>query len=361
MLLGLRGVGKTVLLNEILSIAEKQKLRAFKIEATDKEPFLAKFAPRLRQTLLQVDRSARTKAQVNAALGALRNLVGTLKIKLQDVEFSVTPTPGVADSGDLSSDLTDLLVAVGRAAEAGKTGIAILIDEVQSLAATELSALIMALHEVSQRGLPVTVFGAGLPQMAKLATEAKSYAERLFEYPPLGPLDAKASAEAIRAPIEAARAKIEPLALSRIVKVTEGYPFFLQEWGYQAWNLSPTRTIAGSLIPKVSRAALSRLDKGFFRSRIDRMTEREEAYVSAMAEIGSGPYGSGEIARVMGVSVSDAAPIRQQLIKKGMIYSPARGETAFTVPMFDAYIRRTVLNFESRAGAASKRRRSVRP
>jgi AAA ATPase domain len=343
MLLGLRGVGKTVLLNEIQHIAEAEGLRTAKIEAPENKKFLEKLAPQIRKLILQIDRAAKVKAQVNEALGALRSFISIFKVKVGDAEISVEPTPGVADSGDLSTDLTDLLVLTAQAARAAKTAVALLIDEVQYLTSDELSALIVALHEVSQKNLPLTVFGAGLPQLATLATEAKSYAERLFEYPLVGPLDKAASAEALREPVEAAGAKWEADALTKIVKITEGYPFFLQEWGFQAWNAAPGRTIPASIIPRVTKAAIERLDKNFFKSRLHRMTQREQDYVCAMAALGPGAHRSGDIADELGITVSAAAPIRGTLINKGMIYSPAHGDTAFTVPMFDAYVRRAIL------------------
>lgn len=354
MLLGLRGVGKTVLLNEIQNIAEEAGLRTAKIEAPENKKFLEKLVPQIRKLVLQIDRAAKVKAQVNEALGALRNFISMFKVKVGDTEISVEPTPGVADSGDLSTDLTDLLVLTAQAAKAAKSAVALLIDEVQYLTSDELSALIVALHEVAQKNLPLTVFGAGLPQLATLATEAKSYAERLFEYPEVGALTKAASAEALREPVEAAGAKWETAALTKVVKITEGYPFFLQEWGFQAWNAAPGRIIPASIIPQVSKAAIARLDKNFFKSRMHRMTQREQDYVCAMAALGPGNHRSGDIAEEMGLSVSAAAPIRGTLINKGMIYSPAHGDTAFTVPMFDAYVRRAILSLEAKAAAKPK-------
>jgi hypothetical protein len=187
-----------------------------------------------------------------------------------------------------------------------------------------------------------------------LATEAKSYAERLFEYPSVGPLDKAASAEALREPVEAAGAKWEAAALTKIVKITEGYPFFLQEWGFQAWNAAPGRTIPASIVPQITKAAIARLDKNFFKSRLHRMTQREQDYVCAMAALGPGAHRSGDIADKLGITVSAAAPIRGTLINKGMIYSPAHGDTAFTVPMFDAYVRRAILTPDAKATAKTK-------
>jgi hypothetical protein len=353
MLLGLRGVGKTVLLNEILARAAAAGLHTAKIEAPENKKFLEKLVPRLRQLLLELDRGARTKVQLDKARVALRNFASVFKVKLGELEFGVEPEQGVADSGELETDLTDLLVAIAEAARAAAKGVVILIDEVQYLTSEELGGLIVALHEISQRDLPLTVFGAGLPQLAALAGEAKSYAERLFDYPSVAALDKAASIAALQEPVEATNASWETAALNKIVKLTQGYPFFLQEYGYQAWNLSPGKTIPAAILPAVQRAATARLDRSFFKVRLNRLTPRELDYVSALAELGPGPHRSGDIAAGMGISVQAAAPVRGVLIDKGMIYSPAHGDTAFTVPMFDDYVRRAVLTLtpETKRGA----------
>ncbi|GIK50990.1 MAG: ATPase [Alphaproteobacteria bacterium] len=346
MLLGLRGVGKTVLLNEILARAAAKGIHTAKIEAPENKKFLDKLVPALRKLVIEIDKGARVKAEVNKARVALRNFASVFKVKVGEIEFGVDPEPGVADSGELETDLTDLLLITADAARAAKKGVLIAIDEVQYLSVEELGALIVALHEVSQRDLPLTVFGAGLPQLAALAGDAKSYAERLFDYPNVGPLDRIASIAALQEPVEAAGAAWEQTALTKIVKLTQGYPFFLQEYGYQAWNLSQQETIQGSIVPAVHRAATARLDRSFFKVRIDRLTPRELDYICAMAELGPGPHRSGDIAAAMGITVQAAAPVRAVLIEKGMVYSPSHGETAFTVPMFDDYVRRGVLTLK---------------
>ncbi len=350
LMLGLRGVGKTVLLNEIRSMAVAAGLQSSKVEAPANKKFLEKIIPQIRKLVLQFDQGAKTKAFVDGALGAIQNFASVFEISAGGVEVGVKAKRGVADSGDLSTDLTDLLVATAEAAVAAKTGVILLIDEVQYIESDDLSALIVALHEVSQRDLPLTLFGAGLPQLAMLASEANSYAERLFDYRTVGALTKEESLAALRAPVELAGAKWENPALNKIVKVTEGYPFFLQEWGFQAWNASPTKTIPSSIIASVNKAAIARLDKGFFKGRHDRMTDREQEYVRAMADLGPGAHRSGAIAEEMGITVTAAAPIRASLIAKGMIYSPSGyGDAAFTVPMFDGYLRRVILKLDGRA------------
>ncbi len=353
LLLGLRGVGKTVLLNEIEKMAEEKKALPAVIEAPETKNFLEKLAPQLRKVILKFDRIAALKQHANAARVALRNFASVFKLKFSEIEVGIQPESGVADSGDLGTDLTDLLLLVAQAAAHGKTAVVLLVDEVQYLSTEELTALIVALHRISQKNLPLVMFGAGLPQLAGLAGEAKSYAERLFDYPDVGALEKDAASEAIRLPVEKAGAKIEKTALAKIVRDTQGYPFFLQEWGYQAWNTAPAKTITSDDVAAANKAAIKRLDRGFFRVRLDRMTPREQEYMRAMAELGAGPHRSGDIASKLGIGVRTAAPLRNTLIQKGMIYSPAHGDTAFTVPMFDAYLRRAILTLDD--GAPSRR------
>lgn len=361
LLLGLRGVGKTVLLNEVERMADESKLITAVIEAPESRNFLEKLTPQLRKVILKFDRIAALSQHANQIRVALRNFASVFRLKHQDLEVSVSPEPGAADSGDLATDLTDLLLRVAEAAAAGKTAVVLLIDEVQYLSEQELSALIVALHRISQKNLPFIMFGAGLPQLAGMAGEAKSYAERLFDFPEVGALDADAAAEAITVPLSKASARIEPAALRRVIKETQGYPFFLQEWGYQAWNVASEKTITSTDISAASKAAVKRLDRGFFRVRRDRMTPRELDYVRAMAELGAGPHRSGEIAEKLGISVRAAAPLRATLISKGMIYSPAHGDTAFTVPLFDEHLRRNLLSLQDEAPKPkSTRKRSTR-
>lgn len=263
-----------------------------------------------------------------------------------EVEFGIDiePERGAADSGDLEVDLPNLFVAVGEAAEERGTAIAILIDEIQYFGSNELSALIMAMHRMQQRQLPVVLIGAGLPILPGLAGESKSYAERLFNFPDVGPLDEASAAQAIREPIEAARESIDDAAVREIFSVTRGYPYFLQEWGYQAWNFAPASPITLAHLRAATEVATGRLDQNFFRVRFDRLTPREKSYLRAMAELGPGPYRSGEIADALSVKITTLAPVRANLIKKGMVYSPAHGDMAFTVPLFDEFMRRVIPN-----------------
>ncbi len=349
LLVGLRGVGKTVLLNEIENIARAKGYETAFIEAIEdrsNKKLPALLMPHLRRILLRLDNAERLSTQVKSALRVLQSFVSKFKIKYDLFDFSIAePEKGVADSGDLEFDLADLFIAVGEAAASRNTGIAIIIDELQYLEETELSALIMAVHRISQKGLPLVVVGAGLPQLVGKAGNSKSYAERLFTYPQVGQLLAADAMQALQAPVLQQGVSFTPDALTEILNITKGYPYFLQEWGYQAWNVASTKKITKEDIDTATTRAINKLDKDFFRVRFDRLTPSEKRYVRALAELGGTPQRSGDIAEKLNVPVSRIAPLRAQLIKKGMIYSPAHGDTAFTVPLFEEFLKRVMPDF----------------
>lgn len=340
LLLGLRGTGKTVLLNTIENDAEKNDYLTSVIEAPEEKPLAELLYPKMQQVLRKLSLIESAKAKTHAAMKALRSFASVFKVQIGDLSVSVDPEPGVADSGNLEYDLPDLFVAIGTAAKAAGKGWCLLIDEVQYLDSEELAALIVAIHRIGQKQLPIIFFGAGLPQLAGLSGEAKSYAERLFSYPKVGALDEEAALKAIREPINDEGEEITSDALSKIHKITEGYPYFLQEWGFQSWNTANESPINRNDIKKATDNALRRLDNGFFQVRFDRLTPKEREYVIAMAELGKGPYRSSEVADRLGEPPSKLGPRRAQIIAKGMIYSPQYGDIDFTVPMFDDYLRR---------------------
>lgn len=344
MLLGLRGVGKTVLLNKIGQIARDLGYLVVKIEAPEGQRLAAYLAPALKSALIQLSRSEKAKDLAGQALGALRGFAGAFRVSIGEFEVGIGESPA-ADSGNLEIDLAELLVSVGRAARAGDASVAILVDEIQYLTEEDFRALIVAFHMISQEGLPIVMFGAGLPQVAGLAGDAKSYAERLFDYPPVGPLSDAAAREAIQRPLRDEGADIEGDALAEIVATTRGYPYFLQEWGKHAWRVADTPPIDLSNVQQASADATEALDKNFFRVRFDRLTPREQDYLRAMAELGPGPHRSGEIAALMNRKVESLGPLRSGLIKKGMIWSPLHGDTAFTVPLFDEFMKRQMPNW----------------
>ncbi len=341
MLLGLRGVGKTVLLNKLSEIAEDIGYHVVSIEAPEGQRLAEYLAPALKSTLLRLSRVERAKEYSARAMGALRGFASVFKVSIGEVEFGVSE-PQTADSGNLEVDLPELLTTTAQAAKAAESSVALFIDEVQYLSEEDLRALIVAMHRISQKGLPLVLFGAGLPQVAAMSGDAKSYAERLFDYPGVGPLSMDAAKQAVQEPVQDEGAEIEADALQRIADVTKGYPYFLQEWGKHAWNKAPHSPITAEDVEAASTSATEALDKNFFRVRFDRLTPREQDYLRAMSELGSGPHRSGVVAEKLGTTVEMMGPLRSGLIKKGMIWSPAHGDTAFTVPMFDEFMRRAI-------------------
>jgi hypothetical protein len=302
--------------------------------------------PPLRSVLVKLSRLEKAKDVAKRGLGILRAFAGAFKISAGDIEFGVAAEAGTADSGHLETDLPEVLLAVAKAAKAAGAAVALVIDEVQYLSRDDLAAMIVSVHKINQKSLPLIVFGAGLPQLAALAGEAKSYAERLFDFPEVGPLGEEAAKDALRVPVRREGAEITEAALSLIVEQTSGYPYFLQEWGSQAWNVAAVSPIGSADAESATALALGHLDQGFFRVRLDRLTPREKDYARAMAELGPGPQRSGDIAQVLGIEVTSAGPLRNGLIKKGMVYSPQHGDTAFTVPMFGDFMRRSMPDWQ---------------
>jgi hypothetical protein len=342
LMVGLRGVGKTVLLERIREEAERAGLQTMQIEAPESRSLPAILLPALRQALIRLSRSERARDLVRRAQRALSGFARALRIKYQDIEvgLDLEPEPGLADSGDLEHDLQGLLEASGEAAAAGDTALALFIDELQYVAEDQLAALITALHRAAQRRLPVVLVGAGLPQLRARMGRAKSYAERLFDFPQIGPLSPEAARVALAKPARDEGVEFEEEALARIVRETQGYPYFLQEWGKHVWDTAERSPITVADVERASEAAMAALDESFFRVRFERLTSAEKTYLRAMAELGPGPHRSGDIADRLGRPVTSLGPVRSQLIGKGMIWSPSHGETAFTVPRFDEFMRR---------------------
>lgn len=342
LMVGLRGVGKTVLLDRLREDAEAADLQTLRIEAPENRSLPALLAPQLRIALLRLSGNERAKNLATRALKGLAGFARALKVKYQDIEvgFDHAPEPGLADNGDLEHDLQALLEVVGAAAKAGGTALALFIDELQYVEEEQLAALITALHRTAQRSLPVVLVGAGLPQLRGQTGRARSYAERLFDFPEVGPLPNPAARIAIVKPARDQGVSITDEALERIVTQTRGYPYFLQEWGKHAWNAAPSSPITGQDVDRASHVAIAALDESFFRVRFDRLTPAEKRYLRAMAVLGPGPHRSGDIADQLGRKVTSLGPTRNQLIAKGMIWSPSHGDTAFTVPLFDEFMRR---------------------
>ncbi len=341
-LYGLRGVGKTVLLNHISEAAEDRGFACVSMEAPEERSLPALLAPALRTALLKLDRGEAVLHGAKRALKALAGFIGAMKLKYSDIEVGMKAgeVAGLADSGDLEADLTELLLSIGEAAVERKTALVLFIDELQYVEEDQLAALITALHRANQKQLPVTMVAAGLPQLVGQTGRAKSYAERLFEFSQIDSLDDQSARAALCVPAEKDGVKYKEEAIKAILEQTKGYPYFLQEWGKHSWNTAERSPITKEDTTRATELALSQLDGSFFRVRLDRLTPAEKRYMRAMAELGPGPHRSGDIADKLGKKVSSVAPMRNTLISKGMIYSPAHGDTAFTVPLFDGFMKR---------------------
>jgi AAA ATPase domain len=344
MLVGLRGVGKTVLLREIHKRAETEGYSAILIEAPEDKPLGALLYPSLRSTLFKLDGMEKLNVAVKRGLRVLRSFANSIKISVGEVEvgLDIEPELGSADSGDFAHDLGDLFVAIGEAAKARGTAITLIIDELQYVSEADFASLITAVHLVAQKQLPLIVFGAGLPQLVGISGRAKSYAERLFEFIEIGPLSKAESFLALQEPVRREGVEFTSDALSEIFDTTQGYPYFLQEWGYECWELAVTSPINPLEVRQATNTAVAKLDKSFFRVRLDRLAPAEKNYLRAMAALGPGPHRSGDIAALLKRQVQSLGPVRSILIKKGMVYSPSHGDTAFTVPLFDQFMLRSM-------------------
>jgi hypothetical protein len=354
LLIGLRGVGKTVLLNRIAEATKEWGYHSVMLEAPEDKPLAELLVPALRRVLLQLDLVAGSKDKLRSALGALRAFASAFRVTIGDVGVGIVAPPGVADSGNLSADVTDLLVLLAEAAAEKHTAVALLIDELQYVRESELGALIAALHRVAQLNLPLLLFGAGLPQLAGLTGQAKSYAERLFVFEHIGPLGDADARVALEEPAERAGVAFSREALDEIVRATEGYPYFLQEWGKHAWIHAVRSPIDLEDAKAAAPAAIADLDRSFFKVRLERLTPGERDYLRAMAELGPGSHRSGDVAGVLRRPVEQVAPVRAKVIAKGMAYAPAHGDTAFTVPMFDDFMRRAIPHFTPRPPRAKR-------
>ena len=346
MLVGLRGVGKTVLLEQMSQDADEQHAHIIFIEAPEKRSLPSLIAPKLRLAMLKLSHLENAKNQAITALKAIAGFAKGMKVTFNDIEVGIDyePEAGLADNGDLEADMTALFIEVGRAAKAANTAIVLFIDEIQYVNSEQFASLISALHRCSQLKLPMTLVGAGLPQLRGLAGNSKSYAERLFNYPEVGPLPEQAAIEAIQNPAKSEGAEFTDEAVKEIISKTQCYAYFIQEWCSQSWNIASKSPITKDDVIAATELTIATLDESFFRVRFDRLTPKEKSYMLAMAQLGAGPHRSGDIADKLEKSVNQVAPIRHGLIEKGMIYAPNHGDTAFTVPLFDEFMLRIMLD-----------------
>lgn len=343
-MVGLRGVGKTVLLDKMRLDAEASGIQTVRIEVPENRSLPAVIAPALRIALLRLSKVEAAKVFAQRALRALTGLAKSLKVKYQDIEVGLDfdAEPGLADNGDLEVDLAALFVESGIAAKNAGTVLALFIDELQYIKQDQFAALISALHRCAQQNLPIAVVGAGLPQLLSIAGEAKSYSERLFDYPIVDKLARSPATDVIRKPALALGVAFEDEAVDEIIRKTDGYPYFLQEWGKHAWDLAQATPITKNDVLEASQLTIATLDESFFKVRLERTTPSERRYLKAMAELGPGPHRSGDIAQKLNKAATSLGPVRASLIAKGIVWSPSHGDTAFTVPLFHLYLLRTL-------------------
>jgi len=348
LLTGLRGVGKTVLLNKIREIAVAEGYLTLHIEAHENKPLGPLLAAQLRPLIFELDRMNGVGHLAKRALGVLRSFISAIKVEVGGVTIGldIEPLEGAADSGDIEVDLPNLIEAVGEAARERGAALGLFIDEVQYFNQRELGALIMAMHRVQQLGLPVVLLGAGLPILPALAGESKSYAERLFAFPDIGALSGEDSHRALQEPAVRSGARFESQALIDIFALTNGYPYFIQEWGYQCWKHAVDPLITPAVVATATTYVTVRLDANFFRVRFDRLTPSEKHFMRAMADLGPEQQRISSIAKKLTRQVRSLGPTRANLISKGMIYSPAHGDLAFTVPLFDQFMLRAMPNLD---------------
>lgn len=337
---GLRGVGKTVILNELMRMAEEQGVLPLYVEATAESTLSELLASELKKLFFTLNRIAGAADKVKKGLVVLRNFIGTIHLNVGDIGLDIEPFAGIADSGNIETDLADLFECVAEAAKEKKKAVLLLVDEVQYLPKKELGALIMAFHRLQQRQLPFAVIGAGLPMLAEVAGKTKSYAERLFLYPKVDALTFDATRQAIESPFASCGVQVEKKAVEKVYVHSKGYPYFIQEWGYQIWNRVERKRVVADDIDKVKAKVEKRLDENFFHARLERLTAGEKDFLYGMS-LCNGNMHVADVAKVLGGSVASLSKRRASLLAKGMIYSPRYGELAFTVPMFGQFMRRS--------------------
>ncbi len=339
---GLRGVGKTVLLNEFRERAEERKWVAIDIEVAknDDDDFRRLITREARTALFALSPREKWGERANRAASVLRSFsLSTDPDGRLTAGFHVAAATGAADSGSLDSDLTSVVLALGEAARERGLGVVLILDELQFLSTRQFEALIVAIHKSVQRALPITMVGAGLPQMPELAGEAKSYSERLFIFPRVGALELSTDARAaLELPAQARGVSFEATAVDAIMDFTNGYPYFIQEFGKLIWNKAQVTPITKELAEQTAVLVEAKLDTSFFRVRLERTTPLESAYLRAMASLGTESAKASEVAALLHRSTEQCGPIRARLIEKGLLYTTSHGMVSFTVPQFGAFM-----------------------
>ncbi|WP_458040244.1 MULTISPECIES: ATP-binding protein [Bacteria] len=346
---GLRGVGKTVLLGQFRTkaLARDWVVVELEVSKNDENHFRSAIAAKLRAALFQISPKAKWNTRLKHAASVLRSFTVSVDAAgVWSAGLDVDAAEGFADHANLALDLTDVFVALGEAAQEQGRGVVVLFDEVQFLSKQQLEATIEAIHKMVQRKLPVTLVGAGLPQIAELAGDAKSYAERLFKFPSIGNLTDADAKEALLQPAAEEQISFSSDALSLAVAITGGYPYFLQELGYAVWTVADGPVISRDDIVAAVPGYEAKLDESFFRVRLDRATELQRAYLRAMAQLGPDPQKASDVADMMGRTSTNLGPTRAELINMGLLYTPEHGYAAFTVPHFDKFLIRAIPNLD---------------
>ena len=302
--------------------------------------FASALVPELRNILYELDSLSGAGEKVRRGLMVLRNFISSIKLNIGEFSMDIEPMRGIADTGDISHDMPDLFFAAAQAAKEKNTGILLLVDEMHMLVKEEFNALILAMHILQQEQVPLVLIGAGLPTLPRLAGEAKSYAERLFDYPVIDRLSFADSCEALQKPALRENAEFSAEALQAVYTYSHGYPYFLQVWGYHVWNQAEGPLITVEDVEAASQKVQSRLDDGFFRVRFDRLTDAEKRYARALAELQNQEASTARIADILKRKATSLASTRDRLMRKGMIFSPRQGIVSFSVPLFDDFLRR---------------------
>lgn len=342
---GLRGVGKTVLLGQFRTKSLEREWVVVELEVSkhDEAEFRRDLASRLQAALLELSPRTRWTDRFTHAAAVLTSFtVSVDAVGTWSAGWDVNAVEGFADHADLSMDLTDVFLALGAAAKERDQGVVLLLDEIQFLSKSQLGALIEALHKMVQRKLPITMVGAGLPQIAELAGDAKSYAERLFKFPRIENLSAPDAKAAFVRPAAEEGTSYSGDALDEAVRVTGGYPYFVQELGYAIWTVADGPEVTLDDVRTAVPVYEAKLDASFFRVRLDRTTELQRAYLRAMAELGTDAQKASDVADMMGRSSENLGPTRASLISMGLLWTPQHGYAAFTVPHFDRFLLRAI-------------------
>lgn len=341
MLIGLRGVGKTVLLKYLAESARRDGVIPLMIEVREPESAVEELAVRLKEVLSSIDFSCKVKSSVNFAFSALRNFVKSISVNIGEFGVTVETAPGVGDTGNMEFDLSEVLKAAARAAREADTAIGLYIDELQNMDIAAMRGIIVALHHAAQDGLPLYLVGSGLPSIRALVGKSKTYAERMFNYREIGALSEQDVAVAISKPFGDAGVDVTTAAIGKIFTYSGGYPYFLQEYGYQLWLEIEGEKIDEALVDRALPLVHDRLDENFFDVRYERVTNKEREFLRTMADIPS-PIAVSEVAERLKRPLNAISAVRATLIRKGMVYSPSHGEIAYTVPLFGDYMRRVL-------------------